>query len=379
MNLKDLAQSAVRDIIETDFPQIDCSETVSKLISLFQASGSYEAIVTKGEKVGIVTVRDLLNVNHPDKVSVSRIQSRPPLITPDTPLYDAAQKMISSRVRMLPVVEKNKVCGAVRQTKILEKMMGSEGLTEVLAEDFMVGKVHGVSNDFAVGTVRSIMLEKGISHAPVVDEKTVIGIVTARDIVWRYLKPKESQTLGDVKGENIKILAMGINGLIDRRPLTVTRKTPVSDVIRDMVLKKSGYALVVENGKVEGIITPRDIIRVLEDFKPSMQIPIYFVGFREENSMAIQMAMKKVAAVAKKAVRINPDMLEIVVHGKTSSKTGERHRYNVTARFYSPKEVLMASSEGWSFLEVVDEICEKLERQFKGKQFQVHRDKELRP
>ena len=136
--LRLLAQSLIKEIVETDCPSIPQSANVLKLISLLQTSENYEAIVTNGHPPRLVTVRDVLKVTHPERTSVSRIAFSPPGITLDTPLYEASQKLVQRRVRILPVVENESIVGVVRQTTILEKMADCEDLEECTAEKLMV-------------------------------------------------------------------------------------------------------------------------------------------------------------------------------------------------------------------------------------------------
>ncbi|MDD1775773.1 MAG: HPF/RaiA family ribosome-associated protein, partial [Candidatus Methanomethylicus sp.] len=69
----------------------------------------------------------------------------------------------------------------------------------------------------------------------------------------------------------------------------------------------------------------------------------------------------------------------VMVREKVGPKAGERHKYSITAYFHSPGETIMASGESWSFLEAIDEICEKLERQIMGKGRFSRKDKGVRP
>ncbi len=364
--LKAFAHSPVREIFETDYPSISHSDIVSKLISLLQNSGSYEALIINNYPPKLVTVRDVLKVTHPERTSVSKISFRPPSITPSTPVYDASSKLVHNRIRILPVVENESVVGVVRQTKILEKMADCDDLKIFLSEDLMVENLVTVSPDSSIGVVRSIMLRNGISHAPLVDQEGKLkGLITAKDLVWYFVKPRESMKIGEKVGKKIKLLEMGIKGLADSNPLQVTRRTSVLDVVHEMINRKKSYSLVVEKHKPVGIITPRDIISLLLEFRPRIQIPVYIVGFKDQDEGLIQSAKRKIERVARRGLKMHPDLQEIAVHGKVSSVTGERKRFTVKARAYAPSSVMAVTAEGWSLLTVFDEICEKLDRRLR--------------
>ena len=369
--LRLLAQSLIKEILETDCPSIPKSANVLKLISLLQTSEHYEAIVTNGHPPRLVTVRDVLKVTHPERTSVSRIAFSPPGITLDTPIYDASRKLVHSKVRILPVVENESIVGVVRQTKILEMMTDCEDLEECTAEKLMVENPVTMDRDSSIGVIRSIMLRNGISHTPVVDKDGKLrGMITAKDLVWNFIKPGESQTVGERKGETVRIWDISMKSMIDTNPLYVTRRTSILDVICEMSALKKGYCLVVEKQKPIGIITPRDILSLLTQFEPKTQIPIYVVGFKDFDKDLVQSATRKIERVAKRVLKYNPDLQEIIVDGRVKARRGEERRYEIKARAHMPSNMISVTVEGWSLPTLFDEVSEKLDailKQIKGK------------
>ena len=365
--LKLLAQASVREVSETDCPTILNSANVSKLISLLNTSESDEAIVTNGFPPKIVTIRDILKVTHPDRTSVSNIASSPPNITPDTRVYDASRQMVQNRVRILPVTENESIVGVVRQTKILEKMADCKDIADCALENLMVENPITVQPDFSIGVIRSIMLKNGISHTPIVDHDGKLkGIITAKDLVSQFIKPSESETVGELKGENIRIWDMSTR-IIESNPLQVTRRTRILDVIHEMLTLKKGYCLVVEKNKPIGIITPRDILSLLAQFEPVVQIPVYVIGFKDCDKDLVQSATRKIELVAARALKTNPDLEEIIVDGKAHSTGGEETRFTVKARAYMSSKMLTVTAENWSLQTVFDEIGTKLDARLRQK------------
>ena len=360
-----LATSPVKDVVEDDYLSVARSEMISRLSSRLYGSGSYEAIVANG-KPRLVTVRDLLKVTHADRTSVSRIATRPPNVTLAMTVHEASLLMVRNRVRMLPVLEDTSVVGVVRQTKILEKMTACGDLKEFLVEELMVKKMFLATLDSSAAYVRSMMIGRGISHAPIVDsEGRLKGIIRAKDLVWYFVKPRESVRIGEKGRERMRHWEVRIAGLVDKDPLTTTPRTSMLDVVREMDDRKEGYCLVVQRNEPVGIITPREAISLLTAFRPTVEVPIYIVGFRGQEEELLQSSKAKIERVARKALRMHPDIHEIVVHGRTSSSEGERTRFAVRARAYSPSKLWTVSAAGWSLLTVIDEICEKLDRRFR--------------
>jgi ribosome-associated translation inhibitor RaiA len=88
-------------------------------------------------------------------------------------------------------------------------------------------------------------------------------------------------------------------------------------------------------------------------------------GFKGQDEEVIQSARRKIERVARGGLKMHSDIQEIAVHGKVSSVAGERRRFTVKARAYTPSSMMAVNAKGWSLLTVVDEICEKLDRRLK--------------
>lgn len=366
ISLKTVALLTASDVIEKDFPTIPRSESVSQAISLLYSSNSYEAIVLNSELSGIVTIRDTLKAMNPERTSVSRIMFKPPSMGPNTPMYDVTEALTNNRIRIIPIAENGTVTGVVRQSEILKKMVDCLDLQEFTAADLMVSDPATVDLNSSAGVVRNLMLSKGISHAPVVDENGDLkGIITANDLVSNFFKPRGRVTVGERKGEKERLLQVSIKGVVDRHPLDVTLKTRITDVIREMISLNKGYCLVVEKKKPVGIITPRDITRLVSEFKPRIQIPLYIFGFKGEDEAQLELAKRKIERVADRALKMHPDWLEIVVHGKIGKAEGNKRRYTVRARVITPKVTLVANVTGWDLLSVFDLLSERIDKRIK--------------
>ena len=119
--------------------------------------------------------------------------------------------------------------------------------------DSMTPLPHTVGRDQTLASAHHIMNEHRIRHLPVLAGGHLVGIVSDRDL-------KFIEALKDVDPERVTI-----EEAMSQEPYTVPPETPLGDVVRTMATERYGAALVVEHGKVVGIFTAIDALRLLAD------------------------------------------------------------------------------------------------------------------
>lgn len=105
-----------------------------------------------------------------------------------------------------------------------------------------------------------LLRRRHIRHIPVVDGHTLVGIVTDRDL--RRASP--SLLSGIAESEYDAVLdRTPLSKIMTREPLTTTPESDVSGAVRVLVERKVGGLPVVHNGRVVGIFTSSDALKVL--------------------------------------------------------------------------------------------------------------------
>lgn len=101
---------------------------------------------------------------------------------PDEKLSVIINKFELFNIAGMPVVEKGKLVGIVCQSDIL-KGLKTSSMQDLTVKDVMVTNVLFVSPTESVVTVARTMVEKHINRIPIVENDTVVGIVTRGDII----------------------------------------------------------------------------------------------------------------------------------------------------------------------------------------------------
>jgi acetoin utilization protein AcuB len=108
-----------------------------------------------------------------------------------------------------------------------------------------------VSPATALSDARDIMAQEQIRHLPVVDGGRVVGIVSARDILVV---------------EDIRVFASydtTVDAAMAADPISVPSSTAIGHVVKTMAKEDIGCVLIVDDGKLVGIFTDVDAVKLL--------------------------------------------------------------------------------------------------------------------
>src|SRR5439155_26682144 len=99
--------------MSTDLVTATPDDTLGDVLGKMKSNDIHELPVLERKKlVGVVTMRELMRRrNLPPATKVSTALENPPEITPETPLPEAADKMISAGFRAIPVINGNAPVG----------------------------------------------------------------------------------------------------------------------------------------------------------------------------------------------------------------------------------------------------------------------------
>src|SRR5207247_4932565 len=114
-------------------------DTLGDVLGKMKSNDIHELPVIERKKlVGVVTMRELMRRrNLPPATKVSTVLENPPEITPETPLPDAAEKMISAGFRAIPVIKGKALVGIISRSDIVSALVETRALEGVVVRDSM--------------------------------------------------------------------------------------------------------------------------------------------------------------------------------------------------------------------------------------------------
>jgi len=147
----------------------------------------------------------------------------------------------------------------------------------IRARDVMQTQVITVNLLDPLDHVEKIFAEEDIHGAPVVDERgAVLGIISTSDLVRdrsaerEMVAPVSAHAARDSASEDL-VPEIALECASDVMTLGVVRvrpNAPIADVARKMREQQVHRVLVMEEGKVVGLISTFDLLQVIEDSAP---------------------------------------------------------------------------------------------------------------
>jgi len=133
----------------------------------------------------------------------------------------------------------------------------------MFVSDWMSTNVYTVRSDSPLSEAVKMLREKKIKHLPVVDKKkAVIGVLSDRDI--KEYMPSKATTLDVYELHNV-LLETKVTKVMKKKVFTAKPDLPIEEAAMLMYDNNIGCLPIVEDNKLVGIISDRDLFRVLVD------------------------------------------------------------------------------------------------------------------
>ncbi|HXH31362.1 MAG TPA: CBS domain-containing protein [Bacteriovoracaceae bacterium] len=141
----------------------------------------------------------------------------------------------------------------------------------MLIKDIMLPGIKTVSAESTMAEANQIMQNNGFRHLPVSDGKSIIGIISDRDVQRATTVIKNPNTTSDHHIYPHKLVTEYMSSPVYKMKITES----VKEVAREMLNRKvSCFLIEDETGKDVGIITTDDLLVLLLDVldarKPSL-------------------------------------------------------------------------------------------------------------
>ena len=124
-------------------------------------------------------------------------------------------------------------------------------------KEIMVRDVATLDVDDELSLANDIMKLGRIRHLPVLAGKTLVGIISERDLFRSSLM----EALGHEPGKTRDVMkAIRIQDIMIKNVVTISPEADIKEVVQLMLKHKIGCVPVVEAGELKGLVTETDIL-----------------------------------------------------------------------------------------------------------------------
>jgi CBS domain-containing protein len=110
------------------------------------------------------------------------MSTRVSVTTPDASVAEAAAGMVKEKVGSAVVMQGRFLAGILTERDVMRSAASGEDLRMSRVSDWMTPDPETASPDTSVEEAAGMMLRNGFRHLPVMDGRTVCGVVSLRDL-----------------------------------------------------------------------------------------------------------------------------------------------------------------------------------------------------
>ena len=335
------------------------ASSISEIIGVLQNNDAYEVFIEDGNRLGIITMRDIVRASDISKMKASSLMNPISNLSPNDTVGKAARLMSDYRLRALPIGNQRKIDGAFTIQSACQALQGIKEFGTIKADKVMKRDPITIGKNESASKARNLMIKHGIDHLPVLERGKLVGILLSNHIVSSMF-PRERQSKGTRSGETSGYSDLQVAGLMDNNVLVSEPEEKASVVLKRMTDQRKTYAIVKLWDELQGIVTYRDFVGFLAE-PEELIVPAYIIGLPDDPFEA-ELARIKFIKEANALRKSNPNVEEIRANIKTKKISSGKQRYEVSVSIKTHGRVYAYSIGGWDLPSVFDHVQDRMKR-----------------
>lgn len=368
-----LSKQKVEEIVSKRYIKASGSDPLSKLMGVMNSREIYEIPVVEKEILkGVVSYDTLFKRRTlPPTTKAEHVMVVPARLKPSDSVLHAAELILSSGMRSLPVSSNKRIVGMVNRRKIITLAFTRTALSKLTLSDIMSREPHCVKEKDTLIKARDLMRGLEERTVPVVDGRGKLsGVIGLKDMI-RYFAPQSKdsvRTQGRRKGEKSPV-EIEVKSVMTSPPIHLSPEHTTGDAIKLMNKHKITSVVITEKEKPIGIVTFQDLMEHIATLKQKDTAYVQITGLEEDPEVydvmydIIHKYLRKINNFAR------PQALTI--HTVINHPEGAAADYTLRLRLTTETKVHYMTNEGWDLYRALDEGMEHLERT-------LRREKEIR-
>nr|WP_313686800.1 CBS domain-containing protein [Halobellus sp. DFY28] len=311
-----------------------------------------------------------------------------PRLAPDEDVRKVAQLMIDSDSHLLPVFEGRELIGVVTVDGILEAVkpfLDAATVAEAASSDLI-----SIDPDSTLGEALHVFREQRITHLPVVENDSAVGIVSLYDLTDFTVRATEQSQSGDAagvdsfggdisasagrargggygarEGELARLLDLPVRDVMVSPVRTITPAATLDEAADEMLEIDASSLVVTEDGTPDGIVTKTDVLDALTwEAGGNRGVQVYGIDLVDD------MSYDEIVAMVDKFDDRDHGMsvLDAKIHlHKHDEKRRGTPLLLARIRLHTDRGLYIASGEGYGANHAINEARDVLERQIRDK------------
>ena len=260
----------IKNLMSEDIITIDKDQNLSDALKLLRKHNvSRLPVINNKELVGIISERDIANKLGSSKyesmpasrLHISSVMVKDVCTVPQTmQLGEVAKLMLEKGIGSVPVMDGDKMVGIVSKADFVTLAVGI-AFDKITVKELMTKDLKFVSPTERLIHARRIMLESNVGRLPVIEDEKLVGMITSKDLMRAFIDFRKHVP---EKYQKSQIKEVSVEHIMSSNPVFTSKDATISEVSK--IMMETGYngLPVVEDGKVVGIVTQTDILRLIE-------------------------------------------------------------------------------------------------------------------
>jgi predicted transcriptional regulator/ribosome-associated translation inhibitor RaiA len=201
--------------------------------------------------------------------------THPPKLALAASLEEIACAMVENNIYTLPVFHNDTLLGIVTADDVIKKLTEQNIGTQPI-KTIMCTTPLSVNPEETIGKVIHLFRQQHIPYLPVIDHTTVVGAITLSTLI-KNIHHGQSNVEGrdDFESEKRQQLDLPAKSIMNEQPLLLSPETSIRDVHSKMHQFKLPGILIGKENHLHGIVTHKELLAP-------------YTGFEKEETIAIQ-------------------------------------------------------------------------------------------
>lgn len=234
-------------------------------------------VITEHDKYqGMLLKRTLMEPKITLQTKVHTVLTHTPKLTPTEPVEEIARIMIENHIYHLPVLQNETVLGIVTADDILKKLTEQQIGSQPI-KTIMCTQPLSIGPEETIGKVLHLFQHHDIPYLAVVDHNNLVGAITLNDVINNVMHPHiKNEGSDDFSSEKRQKLDISIKSIMQEQPLLLSPETTIQDVHSRMHKFDLPGVLIGKENHIHGIVTHKELLASFASLQKSELFEIQF-------------------------------------------------------------------------------------------------------